>query len=348
MQKKLISAAVAAAIGTGTAFTAQTASADSVTVYGQARQELHWQDNGVTDGIRIDDTGAQTRLGVKADKDLGNGLTAIAVMEWIVELCGASGGTGGGAAGSANLTTGAVALGSGGCRQDFATARQQFVALKGGFGQIAFGRFNGSYKTHGSVTYDAFGATGLQARGNGGQSGGAFTANGFVDDMVEYKSPKLGMFTFQIQYGLDDPQNPAGAKDTKGDYNIAARISGGKDWQVIAAASHDDSSSADNFKIGGKMQFGPLSVAAQYEDVESGGAGSYVWGQLVYKVGKLDVIGGYGQFSADAGGADSNHLAVGVKYHMGKKVFTYAGYAQTDPDGGNKVKNVSVGMHISF
>jgi predicted porin len=346
MQKKLISAAVAAALGTGAAFTAQTASADSVTVYGQARQELNWQDNGVTDGLRIDDSGAQTRLGVKFDKDLGNGLKALGVMEWIVELCGVSGGTGGGGP-TANLTTGAVNLGSGGCRQDFATARQQWIGLKGGFGQIAFGRFNGSYKTHGSVTYDAFGATSLQARGQGGQSGGAFTANGFVDDMVEYKSPKLGMFTFQIQYGLDDPQNPAGAKNTKDDYNVAARISGGKDWQVIVASSHDDSANADNHKIGGKFKFGPVSIAAQYENVESGGAGDYIWGQVVYKVGKLDVIGGYGQFDSDAGN-DESHVAVGVKYHLGKKVWTWLGFSQRDPDNGNKTKNVGLGMHISF
>jgi len=346
MQKKLISAAVAAALGTGAAFTAQTASADSVTVYGQARQELNHADNGTTKGWRIDDSGSQSRFGVKFDKDLGNGLKAVGVMEWIVELCGVSGGTGGGGP-TANLTTGAVNLGSGGCRQDFATARQQWIGLKGGFGQLAFGRFNGSYKTHGSVTYDAFGATSLQARGQGGQSGGAFTANGFVDDMVEYKSPKLGMFTFQIQYGLDDPQNPSGAKDTKGDYNIAARVSGGKNWQVIAAASHDDGNSDDNIKIGGKFAFGPLSVAAQFEDVESGNDGKYYWGQLVYKVGKLDIVGGYGSFSADAG-ADETHAAVGVKYHLGKKVWTYLGYSQRDPDGGAKTKNIALGMHISF
>ena len=129
-----------------------------MTVYGQARQELNHADNGTSKGWRIDDSGSQSRFGVKFDKDLGNGLKALGVMEWIVELCGVSGGTGGGGP-TANLTTGAVNLGSGGCRQDFATARQQFVGLKGGFGQVSFGRFNGSYKTHGSVTYDAFGAT---------------------------------------------------------------------------------------------------------------------------------------------------------------------------------------------
>jgi len=347
MNRKLISVAVTAALGAGTALTAPVASADSVTVYGQARQELNHADNGVTKGWRLDDSGSQTRLGVKAVKDLGNGLEAIAVMEWIVELCGVSGGTGGGGP-TANLTTGAVNLGSGGCRQDFATARQQFIGLKGGFGQLSFGRFNGSYKTHGSVTYDAFGATSLQARGNGGQSGTAFTANGFVDDMVEYKSPKLGMFTFQIQYGLDDPQNPSGAKDTKGDYNVAARVSGGKAWEVIAAASHDDGASADNFKVGGKFGFGPVTIAAQFEDVESGGPGKYYWGQLVYKVGNIDVVGGYGSFSADAGGTDATHTAVGVRYHLGKKVWTWLGYAQTDPDGGAKTKNIGLGMHMSF
>ena len=346
MQKKLISAAVTAAVGATGAMIAPPASADSVTVYGQARQEINYQDNGVTDGVRLDDSGSQSRLGVKADKDLGNGLKAVAVMEWIVELCGVSGGSGGGGP-TANLTTGAVNLGSGGCRQDFATARQQFIGLQGGFGRLAFGRFNGSYKTVGGVAYDAFAATSLQARGQGGMSGGPWTHNGFMDDLVEYKSPKLGMFTFAVQYGLDDPDNPAGAKDTKGDININGKVSD-KNWEVIAAFSSDDGASEDNFKIGGQVKFGPAVISAQYEEVESGNDGSYLYGQILYKVGKLDLVLNYGTYDADPGFTDESHIAGGVRYHLGKKVWTWFGMSKRDRDVGNDIDNVGLGMTMTF
>ncbi len=347
MQKKLISAAVTAAVGATGAMIAPPASADSVTVYGQVRQELHYQDNGVTDGWRLDDSGAQSRIGVKADKDLGNGLKAVAVMEWIVEACGVSGGSGGGGP-TANLTTGAVDLGSGGCRQDFATARQQFVGLEGGFGRVAFGRFNGSYKTVGGVAYDAFAATSLQARGEGGMSGGPWTHNGFMDDLIEYKSPKLGMFTFAVQYGLDDPQNPAGAKDTKGDYNLNAKV-GDKNWEIIAAVSHDDGTDDDNFKIGGQITFGPVVLSAQFEDVESGTDGKYAYGQILYKLGKLDLVLNYGQLNADAAGADEDHVAAGIRYHLGKKVWTWVGASKRTRDNNpNDIDNFGIGMTMTF
>lgn len=347
MQKKLISVAVAAAMGTGTAFVAETASADGVTVYGQFRQEIHHQDNGTNKGIRLDDSGSQSRVGIKASKDLGNGLKAVGVIEWIVELCGVSGGSGGGGP-TANLTTGAVDLGSGGCRQDFATARQQFVGLEGGFGRVAFGRFNGSYKTVGGVAYDAFAATSLQARGQGGMSGGPWTHNGFMDDLIEYKSPKLGMFTFAVQYGLDDPQNPAGAKDTKGDYNLNAKV-GDKNWEIIAAVSHDDGTDDDNFKIGGQITFGPVVLSAQFEDVESGTDGKYAYGQILYKLGKLDLVLNYGQLNADAAGADEDHVAAGIRYHLGKKVWTWVGASKRTRDNNpNDIDNFGIGMTMTF
>jgi len=324
---------------------ADMASADSVTTYGRARIEItHGDRDGGTSGWKLDDPGADTRLGVKADKDLGNGLKAVTVMEWITELCGASGGSAGGGP-TANLTTGAVNLNHGDCRQDFATARQMFIGLQGGFGRLAFGRFNGTYKAYGGVFYDPFVASSLQARARGGMSQGPFSHNAFMDDVVEYKSPKLGPVQFQLQYGLDNPNHPNGAKDSKSDFNVGIKA-GDKNWEIIGAWSKDDSTSLENKKIGGKIVFGPVTVTLQYEDVEILDDGQYLFGAIVYKIGKFDVIGTFGDFSADVG-EDGDSWTIGGKYHLGKKVFTYFGYSESDYRG-TKQKDFTVGMRMDF
>jgi len=80
------------------------------------------------------------------------------------------------------------------------TGRDSFVALKGGFGLVGFGRFNGVYKTHGGVKYDPWVTTSMQARFNGGMSGTALGNAGFIDGLVVYQTPSLGPATITAQY----------------------------------------------------------------------------------------------------------------------------------------------------
>ncbi|WP_455199898.1 porin, partial [Kaarinaea lacus] len=163
MKHSLIALAVAGATSAAVVTPAQ---AGDVTVYGIAQVELasvsyQTEASEITpgacdgtpsvadgcNGIDILDN-SMGRVGVKASEDLGNGMKGLAKFEFKADTADNEASTG-------------ISL----------TARESMVGLKAGWGQVEAGRLKSAYKYAGGVKYDAFVATTLQARGNGGMSG---------------------------------------------------------------------------------------------------------------------------------------------------------------------------------
>jgi predicted porin len=172
MKKSLIAAAVAAGIATP-----MMANAD-VTVYGRAYIGVTQEDNGTTTSITQDDNQGHGRVGVKFSEELGGGMSSFGVFEYQMDV--------------------SDTVAAGGCGQNLCD-RQQFAGIKAGWGSIALGRFHSTYKTTGGVKFDPFVATDLQARGNGGMARGAYAQNGFISQLIQYKSPKMSGFQLQYQ-----------------------------------------------------------------------------------------------------------------------------------------------------
>lgn len=192
MNKKILVAAVGAALVAGPAFAAKT----KVSVFGKAQQEIvSISSDSINEDTYQGDGSTMSRWGIKASQDLGNGMTAIAQIE--------------------ELKGGSFSNGSNG-------DREHFVGLKGSFGSIKFGRLQGVYKYTGGVKWDPFVATFLEMRGAGGQGQGSFAHNGFRNNLIEYKTPKIGGgLSAAVQFSVDERDNQ------DGEFHFAASWKGG-------------------------------------------------------------------------------------------------------------------------
>ncbi len=148
MNKKLIAAAIAAAVAAPTA-----ALANDVTIYGVVHASVDYRtdDSAAVDGFDV--VSRATRLGFKGTEDLSNGLKAIWKMEFQVDIADA---------GNANsfdsldaLETGVFGsptVGQGNVNgqvqgnANLVTARNMYIGLAGGWGTALVGRHDTPYK----------------------------------------------------------------------------------------------------------------------------------------------------------------------------------------------------------
>lgn len=291
MNKKLLTAAVGAALVAGPMYAAQA----DVKVYGQVQAEVASIDAsdfqvdptvlapGLTvkgtgfDGITEEDRN-RGRAGIFATEDLGGGLKGIAKVEWKLDT-----------------TQGGAPNGN----------REAFVGLQGNWGTFMAGSLKSPYKYTGGAAYDPFIASTLEARGNGGMTGdelrmfgvsNAFGHNGFLSDMLGYTSPKMGGFQFWVVYSPDENSGASPGSvnlasssavrsangtttantGSKGDMSAAATF-GAKDWEVFVKYIKNDviggqvqaddatKGSYSSTSIGGKIKLGAFTILGQAE-----------------------------------------------------------------------------------
>jgi len=206
MHKKLLTLAVGAALTAGPILIAQA----DVKIGGFAQVEIARENHNRVESTTTEDN-ARGRFWITADEKIG-ALTGLAHFEFRVDTTGVCGlETGGG--------------GTGGCAANAANTREKWVGLQGGFGTVKLGSVRSPYKYAGGITWDSFGATNLEARGNGGMFGGTFAQNNFFDNSVAYTSPNFGGVTFGVTYSFDDVSTDAATAQTvqadDGDYSAA-------------------------------------------------------------------------------------------------------------------------------
>ncbi|UCE89769.1 MAG: porin [Pseudomonadota bacterium] len=353
MNKKLI------AIAVGAAMAAPMAASAAPTLYGQLQVELAQVSNdgygdgnlakalggnrdylGVPTGESgiIQDDNKRGRLGVKGTEDLGGGLKAIYKFEWQVETT------------QAQVNDG---------------RRESYVGLKGNWGQVEFGQLKSAYKYYGGVKYDAFVATTLEARSNGGMSGrdsdfnrsaGRFGQHGFLERTLAYQG-KFGGVSIRATYSLDERNARDGGS---GDYTIGIKY-GRKSWEVGVAAAHDDkvgnvgfeasgappTDSYDAFKVFGMWKAGGHKIVGQLESTKLGqeaavGAGTpdlkgtYAFLGYTFTMAKhnFTLQGGLAAFDAGTVAgvkqeADTTYVALGYTYKFSKKTRAFVGYRTT-------------------
>jgi predicted porin len=347
MKKNLIALAVTAAV------IAPTMAMAEVTVYGLAQVELTSNDpetTGAESYLNVKDN-ANGRVGVKASEDLGNGWQGIAKFEYKAD-------TADGAADTATKGTGTTTIGL--------TPRETMVGLKGkGFGTIMLGRLKSPYKYAGGVKYDPFVATSLEARGNGGMSGGAYGHGGFLSNMVGYNG-KFGPVKLSIVYGPSENDGTLGASATFAQ----------KSWEIfVSLIDRGDSgaglvgtgtalpttaySTYSSTKLGGKVTIaGMHTIVAQYEMTDpstNGTSGNaepkYLMVGYHAKVGKNMFVGEIGQLDADTtnGAGDTSMIVLGAIHKMSKTTRLFAGYRDTSVDiteNGDTV--ITIGMRKDF
>lgn len=192
MQKKLIALAVAAAFSA-------PAFADT-TVYGVVDATVaQISASGTQSDMLVFSGGlAASRLGVKSSEDLSNGMKASVVLEYSLDVANAAGKTD-------KFGAPAAAVGNG---SGIGAARQQMLALSGGFGTVAAGYlqttgfdFSGKFDpTAGSLVTPLGNITAA----NGGQFLiGNQAALKRASRALAYISPEMSGFTVALNYSTD-------------------------------------------------------------------------------------------------------------------------------------------------
>ena len=359
-----------------------TALAD-VKIYGQVHAAYVVDDlDGQSAEQGIDDTAARSRIGFRAWEKLGNGMTALALLEFKVDPTTDS---------TNNLQN-----------------RQLWVALKHKkWGFIGIGTFHSPYKLAG-VKLDPLNTTALQARGNGAMTtargsnslvngfsnvnergfNGILSHEGFVQSALLYKSPTWSKIRFEAIISPDEKRrgrldgNPANNADgDDNDYAVAIHYNAGPIWAFVSWGENNIGTDAAGnnvgtekaAKIGGKVKLGKHTVAAQYEWIDDSatlsGGGSYnrasnfsqitlgedgeVWFlSYKYKAGNNDFVVQFGATSTEGdpvGDNDSEYFATAIVHHFSKKTRMYAGYSESDGNSNNADREVvAVGVRKDF
>lgn len=323
MNKKLIALAVAAALA------APLVAQAGVTVYGKAQVEL--QNTKVETPTTSTTTRSladnkMARIGVHATEDLGNGMTGIAHFGYIAK----------------NSPQGSAATG-------ITTSRQAYVGLKGGFGTVMFGRVAGAYK---GTNLDPFIATGLQARGDNGNSAGSYGHNGFINDAIKYVN-KFGLVKIAALMTAGNATN-----GDNGSYQLVGDYKGGPMRVIVAYSSHKIAGQATEKRsqLAGQYKMGPNLFSGSYESVKdytpkTTNVGDVDFYMLSYQRSmanhnKLYVRYGHENYKLSSSKIKS--YAVGFTHMMSRTFRVFAGAMQTKYDGGNKTTVLTAGMRMDF
>ena len=274
MKKSLIALAVLASAGVAQA-------QSSVQLYGIVDLVVH-KDKGVS-AMMTSGGVSGSRWGMKGSEDLGGGLKANFLLE---QGFGAD--------------TGTVAAGT-------QFARQSYVGLSGGFGEVKLGKIWTAYDDISGATNPVFDSV-LAPTGVWASSGyQANPNNGFY-----YATPAMGGLSGAFSYNLDE--------------NSAAKTN------VMAFHA--------------KYEGGPVFVGFAYQnegDVVGTNDKKFTRLNGSYDLGMAKILAGYGKVTM-TGMASVTDLSIGADIPLGSSMVLSAGYASSKPNGGVKASGFGVGV----
>ncbi|NOX08989.1 MAG: porin [Gammaproteobacteria bacterium] len=252
MNKKILAVATAALL-TG-AIGVQAAP----TVYGRIDLSIDAIDSAANGTDDINMNSNTSMIGMKGSEDLGDGLKAIYKIEIQIDASE---------------------------RDKNQIDRDQWVGLKGNFGQVRMGTISSSYKSHGAAI-DPLYRTSAQGRSWGLQSklhSGAGEVGGRMNKHIRFDSNNYNGVKVTADYSFD-------------------------------ASDSDGTQGNDTFGVGASYKNGPVMVFTDYLSSNDGGDDS-VW-KIGGKFNAMEGLTFYGQYESD-GGLISNSKEACVNVQSG-------------------------------
>ncbi|WP_016957227.1 porin [Catenovulum agarivorans] len=296
-------------------FSAGTLAADPLTVYGKANLSFQYADAAET---ATDLKSNASRFGVKGEVELDNGLTAIYQAEFGVDFADES-------------------------KEKNVTARNQYVGLKGGFGQVRLGRMDTALKlAQGKV--DLFNDYNADIKN-------LFEGENRESDSVTYISPSFSGFSFGATY-ITHEENDQSFADSAG---VSAAVMYGdaklKKSKVYAAIAVDnDVDNHDIIRAVYNQKFGAFKLGAVVQREESSdGTGDADTGVMVngaYSAGKLTYKLQYQTLDDKANDLRVDTISAGVDYKLGDATKLFAWY--TTEEKGGDTNTLAVGIEHKF
>jgi predicted porin len=335
MKKKLLMAAVGAALCAGPVVAAHAAGA---TLYGHMHMSLDRLDNDGDTAIPgdVEERGFlssnSVRFGIKGDEDLGGGLKAIYQIE----------------SGGLAADTGTNGMGN--------RLRNTFVGFNGGWGTVKLGRHDTPFKDIGRKI-DNFNEQVGDARNIIGSGDGLFNWDLRTNNMIRYESPSFGGLQVNYLYGTAEGQAFGSASGTNNDINsLAVNWTGGPLWAAFGYETHKTTTDENEtgMRLSGSYTMNDFTVGLFWEDLSDiegvssldlttmGLFASMKMGNNKFKfhwfeADDLDTPFGTAQ---STGGS---LFAIGVDHTFSKTAMVYLNYAQAENDDNASFVNVTSG-----
>ncbi len=309
MKKKLLMAAVGAALVAGPMVAAHAAGA---TLYGHLHMSMdrYDNDNNQEKGVMANNS---SRLGIKGDEDLGGGLKAIYQME----------------SGIFNVDEGTAGLGN--------TLRNTFVGFAGSWGAVKLGRHDTPYKDLGRKL-DNFNEQVGDARNIIGNGTGW---DNRVNNMIRYESPNMSGLNAVVQHTSNDGSDAFGNTATK-DNSLGVNWTAGP--MFLGAAWNEQGTTTTNdetgIRLAGSYDMDAFTIGLLWESLSDiGGASgtdrdtmglfaSMKMGNNKFKFHWIDA-----DKTDNATTANGATLwALGVDHSFSKTAMVYVNYASVDND----------------
>jgi len=259
-----------------------------------------------------------SRFGVKGHGEAGS-LEAFYQMEWEIDIA------------DANKSS-----------TDHIKARNQFVGLRGGFGEIFAGRHDTPMKAL-QKKIDLF-------NDYTGDIKHAFNAEVRADNMIQYSTPKIGNgFKAKVAIfpGESTPDNDGLADAT----SIALEYSAGDLSLGVAMDSDVEGNNVDTTRAMVQYQLNAWQLGFMYQDTDNDGASDsgmmasakYSVGDNAYKIQYADSDIWNTGISSKV--KYSSQVSLGWDHKLGKKT-TFFAYVSNAEDGGTGDKDQSFGIGL--
>jgi predicted porin len=351
MQKKLIALAVAAVISA-------PAFAD-VTPYGIVDGAIA---NVTGDGqksqlLALSGGASTSRLGVKVTEDLGNGLTAVGVLEYGLDIDTNQQTTTTPttvvtpSAGTATATTSSVTASN-------LAARQQMLALAGSFGTVATGYLQTTgYDFEGKFDPLAGSSASPLQSMNKGLLIGTVAGAARAQRALAYISPDFNGLSFAVNYStaLSGTGNLALAS-TAADANVTAALAsvnyaaGPLAVGAVYAATTNPVSTNDvkEYALGGSYDLGVAKLLGTYQTSTKNSVATKALSLSgVVPVGADAVAVSYAKNTSDAANAGASGYTVGYMHTLSKTTTAYAAYESVTNESGTAAFGVDNNAFVS-
>ncbi|AOW77879.1 porin [Colwellia sp. PAMC 20917] len=290
-----------------------SAFAGDVDIYGKANVTVQSSDDGT--GTYSEVKSNASRIGFKGGQDLGNGLEVIFKAEFQVDLDGDSD------------------------KGDSITDRNQYIGLKGNFGEVLLG-INDTVLKQSQGKVDLFSDLNADIKQ-------LWKGENRMSDTVTYKSPKVNGFQLGVTYIAEDEVDGQDGTSMALFYGDKA-LKKSKFYAAIAVDSEVKGYDAARLTVQGKLAGFTLGAIVHRQEKVSDG--SDVEGLLFsakYGFDKITVKGQVQTANYDGGDRRSG-MTVGVDYALAKSTKLFAFYTSFDLDNEADQDYLATGIEYKF
>ncbi|MEX1221056.1 MAG: porin [Idiomarina sp.] len=268
---------------------AAMANDDAVDVYGKINVSLQHNDNGYTSETELESN--NSRFGLKGKVSLDHGLEAFYLLEWQVDVADIGG-------------------------SDNIKSRNQYVGIRGGFGEIMAGRRDTVLKSsQGKI--DVF-------SDYDGDIKALFEGENRTSDTLTYFTPKFGQFRGGLSYILsedDAADDGVSLSLTYGDAGLKS-----SDF-YLAAAVDSEVDGYDVVRFSGSTKLNTTTVGLMYQNEEPVAGGNDANGFVVSAAHPINKFTLKAQVQTlDFQDTNSVSFAGGVDYKLGAQTKAFAWY----------------------